>query len=185
VVYELVHHDKFVVNHELVRGETGPRVAQTMSARRRVPCTNAVMQLVLVPLAHMSLFAPTLSRAFQPRSPAVVSSCLPKLCFLSPRAMMTVRLAAPGQPRVARSPTVSCLGGQPFSQTAVVGQSKSRRPQRTLLLCAGSSSLSSDDLLQIAGLHLHKFAGLGWLLLFEGAVGAALKFCGITLPPSV
>jgi hypothetical protein len=54
-----------------------------------------------------------------------------------------------------------------------------------MLLCAGSSSLSSDDLLQIAGLQLHKFAGLGWLLLFEGVVGAALKFCDITLPPSV
>ena len=171
--------------HELSSRGPGPQSAATMSARRRVPCTNAVLQLVLVPLAHMSLFAPTLSRAFQPRSPAGVSSCLPKLCVHAPRAMRAVRLAPPGQPRVARSPTLSGLGGQPVLQTAVVGQSKSRRLQRTLLLCAGSSSLSSDDLLQIAGLQLHKFAGLGWLLLFEGVVGAALKFCDITLPPSV
>lgn len=162
-----------------------PESAATMGGRRRLPCTNAVLQFVLVPLAHMSLFAPTLSRAFQPRSSAGVSSCLPKLCVHAPRAVMTVRLAAPGQPRVARSPTLVGLGGQPVLQTAVVGQSKSRRPQRTLLLCAGSSSLSIDDRLHIAGLQLHKFAGLGWLLLFEGGVGAALKFCGITLPPSV
>jgi hypothetical protein len=129
--------------------------------RQRCATVSAILRLVLVPLAHVSLFAPTLSRAFHLQSAAGFRSSPPRLCVQS-------------RP-LAQSAAVAHLG------TAT----NRRKAQQTLLLCAESSSLSGGDLVQIAGQQLHKFGGLGCLLLFEGAVGSVLKSCGIALPPSV
>ena len=56
---------------------------------------------------------------------------------------------------------------------------------RGRLMMTAQGHASRSDIMRTAGLQLHKFAGLAWLLLFEVAVGMVLKSLGIALPPSV
>ena len=121
---------------------------------------------LILAFVQMCLSAPTLSRAFQLQSSAYVASWKPvNLCGQSPSGFQC-------RPRIAKN-IASHL------------RTASKISHRTSLCAAESMGFTGDDMLRTAVLQLHKFAGLMWLLLFEGAVGVVLKFCGISLPPSV
>jgi hypothetical protein len=116
------------------------------------------------------LCAPMLSQAFQLRSPPGISQVR---CIGS----------------IAASPAISSLFDprkRPCSTALAMRYSGIRQNCRGCgLVMTAKGHESRSDIMRTAGLQLHKFAGLAWLLLFEAVVGIVLKSLGIALPPSV
>lgn len=133
--------------------------------------TRRMAKLTLALLLHVIIIAPHPSLAFQLQPFAKAFAPFPKSSIqLRTRKILT---AANGFQR------------QPLDAKLHYGSSYRTRPSTSLKASSDSSSLSAKEVLQTVGLQLHKFAGLAWLLVFEGVVGIWLKFHGILLPPSV